>query len=278
MNRIARLPVLTATLVVMMASLSGCNRLAARDQLNKGVEAYKAGKFEAAITHFQEAIKDDPKLPMAKNYLATALSQNVVPGLDTPDNLKTANHAIDIYKLVLVDDPNDINSLKGVASLYFNIKKLDEAKDWQKKVLAVDPKDPEAAYTVGVVDWTLAHENALKILAPAGMNDDGIGNAKLPKKECLVLQQENAPLVEEGIKYLTMAIDNRPNYDAAMAYMNLIYRRKADLDCGDDAARKADAALADDWRQKAMGARKDNEAKKSQGPGGIVMDSNGNMK
>ncbi len=34
------------------------------------------------------------------------------------------------------------------------MNKLVEAKDWQKKVLAVDPKDPEAAYTVGVIDWT----------------------------------------------------------------------------------------------------------------------------
>src|SRR5580698_9605962 len=81
MNRIARLPVLTAVLVVMMVSLTGCDRLKARDQLNKGVEAYKAGKYEAAITHFQSATKLDPALPTAKEFLATALSQNVVPGL-----------------------------------------------------------------------------------------------------------------------------------------------------------------------------------------------------
>lgn len=278
MNRSARLPILAASLVVMAVTFTGCNRLAARDQLNKGVEAYKAGKYEAAISHFQTAIKDDPSLPMAKNYLATALSQNIVPGLDTPDNIKMANQAIDIYKEVLQQDPNDVNSMKGIASLYFNIKKLDDAKQWQEKVLAVDPKDPEAAYTVGVIDWTEARENAIKVLAPAGLTDDGLGNAKLPKKECLALQQQNAPLVEEGTKYLNMAIENRPNYDDAMAYMNLIYRRKADLDCGDEAARKADVASADSWRDKAMGTRKANEAKKNQGPGGIVMDSNGNMK
>ena len=58
-----------------------------------------------------------------------------------------------------------MNSLKQIAGIYFSIKKLDDAKAWQKKVLAVDPKDPEAAYTVGVIDWTLAHENTLKALA-----------------------------------------------------------------------------------------------------------------
>jgi tetratricopeptide (TPR) repeat protein len=276
MNRIARLPVLAAVLVAMMFSLTGCDKLKARDQLNKGVEAFKAGKYEEAITHFQSAENLDPKLPTAKAFLATALSQNVVPGLTTPDNLKTAQQAIDTFQQVLADDPTDVNSLKGVASLYFNTKKFDQAKEWQKKVLAIDPKDPEAAYTVGVIDWTQAHENLLKM---NGNNDDGKGNVKfLVKKNCADIQQENGPLVEDGLKYLNMAIENRPNYEEAMDYLNLSYRRKADVDCGNAAAVKADVDTADDWSHKAMGTRKENEAKKNQGPGGITLDSNGNMK
>jgi hypothetical protein len=33
-----------------------------------------------------------------------------------------------------------------------------------------------------------------------------------------------------------------------------------------------------EWRTKAMGTRKANEEKKNAGPGGITMDSNGNLK
>lgn len=276
MNRIARLPVLAASLVVLMVALTGCDKLKARDQLNKGVESFKAGKYEEAINHFQKAEQLDPKLPTAKAYLATALSQNVVPGLTTPENLKTANQAIATFQEVLAEDPTDINSMKGIASLYFNMKKFDDARIWQKKVLAVDPKDPEAAYTVGVIDWTLAHENLLKML---GNNDDGVGNVKaMTKTNCEEIQKENGPLVEEGLKYLQQAIDNRPNYDDAMSYMNLTYRRKADVDCGDAAAVKDDVAKALDWSAKAMGTRKENENKKNQGPGGITLDSNGQMK
>jgi tetratricopeptide (TPR) repeat protein len=278
MNRLARLPVLAALVVAMMASLTGCNQLRARMELNKGVAAFKAGKPEQAINHFQDATKYDPKLPQAKEYLATALAQNVVPGLTTKENLKTAQQAIDTFQQVLAEHPDDVNSLKGVGSLYFNMKKLPEAKEWQKKVLAVDPKDPEAAYFVGVIDWTVAHENLLKLLSPAGANDDGNGNAKvLTKGLCTQIQQQNGPLVEEGLKYLNMAIESRPNYDDAMSYLNLTYRKKADVDCGNDALRKEDVAKAVDWNSKAMGTRKENEAKKDKG-GGIVMDSNGNMK
>ena len=73
-------------------------------------------------------------------------------------------------------------------------------------------------------------------------------------------------------------MDNRPNYDDAMKYLNLMYRNKADVDFGDSAAVTADLAAAKDWTHKAMGTRKANEEKKNKGPGGITMDSSGNMK
>jgi len=278
MNGPARITVLAVALGGMVLSMSGCNRLAARDQLNKGVDAYKSARYEEAIGHFQKATELDPSLPMAKSYLATALAQNVVPGLDTPENLKTAQQAISMFQEVLAKDPSDVNSMKQIAGIYFSIKKFPDAKEWQKKVLAVDPKDPEAAYTIGVIDWTLAHENALKALVPAGVNDDGEGNLKAPKKVMETLKEENEPLVNEGLQYLNQAVANRANYDDAMAYLNLTYRRKADVDYGNADAVKADVAAAKDWSAKAMGTRKANEEKKDKGPGGITMDSSGNLK
>ena len=278
MNGPARITALTVALAGMVLSMGGCNRLQARDQLNKGVDSYKAARYEEAIGHFQRATELDPSLPMAKSYLATALAQNVVPGLTTPDNLKNAQQSISIFQEVLNKEPNDVNSLKQIAGIYFSIKKFNEAKDYQKKVLAVDPKDPEAAYTVGVIDWTLAHENTLKALASANMNDDGEGNSKAPKKVLEQIKEENQPLVDEGLQYLNQALANRANYDEAMSYLNLIYRRKADVDFNDPATVKADVASAKDWSSKAMGTRKANEEKKDKGPGGITMDSSGNLK
>jgi tetratricopeptide (TPR) repeat protein len=278
MNGPGRFWVLAIVLSGMVLSMSGCNQLEARDQLNKGCEAYKAGHYDEAIEHFQKSTELDPNLPMAKTYLATALAQNVVPGLTTPDNLKTANQAMDIFKQVLSQNPNDVNSMKQIAGIYFSINDMDNAEAWQKKVLAYDSKDPEAAYTVGVIDWKKAHQNKLNALQAAGLNDDGKGNVKAPKKVMEPLAQKNGELVKEGLDYLNQAVANRPNYDDAMAYLNLIYRRKADVDYGNNAAVKDDMAQADKWRTDAMGTRKANEAKKNQGPGGITMDSSGNLK
>jgi len=268
---------LAVALAGMVFSIGGCNRLKARDQLNKGVDAYKSAHYEEAIGHFQRATELDPTLPMAKTYLATAMAQNVVPGLDTPDNLNTAQQAISLFQQVLAMDPHDVNSMKQVAGIYFSIKKFQKAKEWQKKVLEADPKDPEAAYTIGVIDWTLAHQNKLNAFAAAGLDDDGKGNVKAPKKVMDQLKEENSPLVDEGLQYLNQALANRANYDDAMQYMNLMYRNKADMDWGDASAVKSDIATAEDWTSKAMDTRKANEAKKNKGPGGITMDSNGNL-
>ncbi|HEY2857917.1 MAG TPA: tetratricopeptide repeat protein [Terracidiphilus sp.] len=231
----------------------------AGDELNEGVSAYKAARYDEAIGHFRRATELAPDNAMAKVYLATALAQNVVPALDTPDNLKVAQQAIEMFQQVLAGQPHDINSLKQVAAVYFSVKKLDEARDWQMKVLNEDPTDPEAAYTIGVIDWTKAHQNALKILIAAGLNDDGEGNSNVPANLLSRIRNENADLVEEGLRYLQQAIANRPNYDDAMAYVNLVYRRKADLDFDNPKARGEDVAMAKEWMNKAMAARKANE-------------------
>jgi hypothetical protein len=49
---------------------------------------------------------------------------------------------------------------------------------------------------------------------------------------------------KKACNYLNQAVANRANYDDAMAYLNLIYRRKADVDYGNAAAVKDDMAQA----------------------------------
>ena len=60
----------------------------------------------------------------------------------------------------------------------------------------------------------------------------------------------------------------RPDYDDAMAYLNLMYRKRAELECDNPDARKADLKMADDWVDKTMATKKA-KAEKA-GPSGIV--------
>jgi tetratricopeptide (TPR) repeat protein len=257
-------------LLLVLASTVGCTKLKARDQLVKGVQAFKAGRYEEAVNHFQTSIALDPSYDTARLDLAAAYSYQVVPNLDTPENLKVAQKALDGFNEVLAKDPNDLTALRQTASIYRNIKKWDEAKAAEVKVIQNAPQDAEANYTIGVIDWTLAYKNAVEILGKANLQDDGNGNPKKSPATCQELVAKNTPLVNEAMQYLNKAVDINPNYDDAMQYLNLNYRRKADLECGNDQARKDDLAQADQWVVRATGARKANEAAKEKKLGGGV--------
>lgn len=277
MNRSGRFLVVLA----ISASLTGvgCDRLRARDQLNKGVQSYRSAQYDLAIEHFKDAVRLDPNLSVARLYLATAYAQQCVPGVDTPENTRNCNQAIDEFKKQLEKNPGEIGSLKGIASLYFNmasgaskpedkLKYLDQAKDFHAQVIKNDPSDPEAYYSVAVIDWTQAYKTRMDAKSAASIrNEDPIRDKKL----CAEIQAKNQDKVQEGIDSLNKALQLRKDYDDAMAYLNLLYREKADLECGDPDARKQDLAAADDWVKKTMDTKKA-KAEKQQGPGGIVLE------
>ncbi len=258
---------------VALVSTLGCDKLRARDQLNKGVAAYKGAKYEEAIDKFQNAVALDPSLLNARLYLATAYAQQYIPGADTPDNNKMAEQAIQQYKEVLARDPKNINSIKGIAYIYLNMKRFDDAKDYYRKALQADPNDPEPYYSVGVIDWTETYQPRMEERAKLGLKPEESLNAKdkNQKKVCDELKEKNSANIQDGIDNLTKALAIRPDYDDAMAYMNLMYRERADVECEDPAARADDLKKADEWVDKTMATKKA-KAEKQPGAQGIVMD------
>lgn len=258
---------------LVLVSAAGCTKLRARDQLNKGVQAYKSTHYEEAIGHFQQAVELDPTLINARLYLATALANQYIPGATDEANTKVAEQAIDEFKKVLDMNPpreQKVTSLKGIASLYFNMKKLDQAKEYHRKVIELDPNDPETYYSIGVIDWTQTYQPRMEERAKLGLKTEDSLPAK-DKKVCAALRDKNMPNIQEGIDSLKKALDLRTDYDDAMAYMNLMYRERADVQCDDPAARAADLKAADDWVDKTLAVKKA-KAEKQPGATGITMD------
>ncbi len=266
MNRILRL--LTCLfLALLLVMSSGCKKLQARDQLNKGVQSYKNARYEEAIEHFKNAVGLDPGLLNARIYLATAYAQQYVPGAETAENRRFAEQAIGEYKNVLRDDPKNVNAIKGIGYLYLQQKQFDEAKEYYNRAVKIDPNDPEAYYSSAYIDFWTAHNfgqnerNKLGMKATDQLRD---------KRACEVIKAHNAPLVEEGIGLLNKALELRHDYDDAMAYLNLLYRERADYQCERPELRAADIKTADDWQAKTLATKREKVSK--QGPGGIVLD------
>ena len=112
MNKTLRLLTLAAVVLALFSSL-GCDKLKARDQLNKGVKAYKDNHYEQAIDHFQQSVRLDPTLINARMYLATAYVSQYIPGVDSPENLRTAQQAIDEYQRVIDANPSRDQKVKS---------------------------------------------------------------------------------------------------------------------------------------------------------------------
>ncbi|HVP54756.1 MAG TPA: hypothetical protein VMU45_07150 [Candidatus Eisenbacteria bacterium] len=270
MNKSGRVLTILAVLLTLLSAV-GCQKLRARDQLNKGVQSYKNARYEEAIEHFKNAVQWDPSLINARLYLATAYAQQYIPGADSPENNKFAEQAIDEFKNVLAANPpkeQQIHSLKGIASLYFNMKKMDQAKEYYEKVAALDPNDPEVYYSIAVIDWTEAYQPRLEARAKLGLKPTDDIKDKKTCADLLKAISANQAVVEDGIAKLQKSLELRPDYDDAMAYLNLMYRERADLECDNPEARKADLKNADDWVDKTMATKKA-KAEKA-GPSGLV--------
>jgi tetratricopeptide (TPR) repeat protein len=187
-----------------------------------------------------------------------------------------AEQAIEQYLRVLdMNAARDqkVNSAKGIAYLYLNMKKFDQAKKYYRMAGDLDPNDPEPYYSVGVIDWTACYQPRMEERAKLGLKPDENLNPKNKdqKKVCGELKDKNGPLIQEGIDSLNKAIELRSDYDDAMAYLNLMYREKADVECDDLAARQEDLKKADHWVDQTLLTKKA-KAEKQPGAQGITMD------
>jgi CubicO group peptidase (beta-lactamase class C family)/Tfp pilus assembly protein PilF len=226
----------------------------ARSQLNKGVQAFKSALYPAAVAHFTTAVELDPNFITARLYLATAYMQQYIPGADSPDNQQMAKAAYDQFQEVLTRDPKNELAVASIASLLFNEKKLDEANEWNLKLIALNPKAKDAYYTLGVIAWTKALVADGEARAKLGMKPEDPGPLK-DKKVRAEVAAKNGPIVDEGFKDLDKALQIDPEYDDAMAYENLLYRQKADLEDSPEAYR-ADIEAADNFFARTLETRK----------------------
>jgi tetratricopeptide (TPR) repeat protein len=234
-------------------SVAGPQATSGNPDLDLGVQAYKNARYEEAIQHFRQAVDLNPTLLNARLYLATAYAQRYIPGVDTPDNNKFAEQAIDQYKAVLERDPKNTNSVKGIAYLDLQMKHFDKAKEFYRKATELDPNDPEPYYSVAVIDWTQTYQSRIELRAKLDLKQL---QPLIRSAECWQLRDANRELVDDGIVMLKKAIELRRDYDDAMAYMNLMYRERAEIQCGDAKAYAADLKTADDWVDLTLATKK----------------------
>ncbi len=254
-----------AAALIMVGASSGCKKLQARDNLNKGVQAFRNAKYSDAVQFFQQAIDLDPTYPTARLYLATAYMSQYIPGAESPENNAFAENATKNFLEVLNQNPKDTTALKSLASLAYQqangapgteekLRRLDKAADWYKKLAEVDPNEKEAFYSLGVISWAKFYPAWMSARNKLGMKPEAPGPIK-DKKVRAELQDKYGNVIAEGLKNLERALSIDKEYDEAMAYLNLLYRERADLS-EDESGYRKDTEVADQWMSKTLETRK----------------------
>ena len=248
---------------------ASCQKLKSRDQLNQGVRAFQSAQYPEAVEHFKTAVELDPAFPTARLYLATAYFQQYIPGAESPENTQMAKAAYDQFMKVLDQDTRNTVAMASVASLYLYQKKWDDAQQWYEKLVAVDPNNADAYYSLGFMAWSKWYPAYGTARVELGMKQDDPGPIK-DKKVKQELKTKWLPTINAGLQALDKTLQINPEYEDAMSYENLLIRERADLL---DSKEEYDAAIkvANDWVQKALETKKikaDRKEKKS--GGGIV--------
>jgi tetratricopeptide (TPR) repeat protein len=226
----------------------------ARRLLNEGVQAYKNGRIDQAIEAFKQAKDLDPALINARLYLATAYASEYIPGAPSEENIRLGQLAIQEFQGALERDPRNLPAIDGIGSTLYNmagmpfdVEKMEESKKYWRKHIEIRPDDPEPYYWIGVLDWSIAFRGNREMREEYNKTAEETINGADPMPPALTTRNAQAygPIIEDGIVSLQKAVTLRNDYDDALAYLNLLYRQKADTEISPE-ARDHDIDVAND--------------------------------
>jgi len=232
---------------LLLLAASGCQKLQARDNLTKGIRAFKEAKYDRAAEYFSKANQLDPDLTNAELYLATSYAQQaqyVDPSLTLPESQKFANQAIETFESVLKKDEKNASAVAGLAGLYQGLKNFEKSREYYRKQTEIEPNNAIPYYAIASTNWIMIRD-----------------------KSHPLTDEQKAEVADEGLQYVDKALEKKPDYQEAMTYKNLLLREKAAL-TKDPTEAKRLVDEANVWFQKALDQLKANSEKKATAAGG----------
>lgn len=217
----------------------------ADSELTLGIAAYGKARYSDAIDHLERAVTLNPKAVTGHFYLAesydSAYSEECDWNCDA--NERRRARAIEEYNKVLELEPSNTEAMKALAWHYFHSAQYDEADRLYRKVLDVAPNDFEALYTLAVIQWQRSYQIRAQRRAELKL---GRNKALINSPSCFEIRNINLAQVEEGMSLL-MRAPGIVEYDDVKAYLSLLHRERADIQCGDQSAYDQDVNTALEW-------------------------------
>ena len=201
-----------------------------REWIKKGTESFRWARYPEAVSAFQKASDANPDSPVPHLYLALGWFQEYIPGAVSADNSDCARHAETELRRALALDPKSWTAIVMLGQLTFYEGRPDEARQWYRKALDVEPQNSGIWCTLGTIDW----QQWLRQGKPA-----------------------HAPTLDEAILNFEKSVAVDPVHEVGMRHLSQALRERAGTRAGDEEKRQ-DVAAADRWLEKAADARSEN--------------------
>lgn len=222
---------LLLAILALSSSLSGCvlvDRIRARNAINEGVKAFRAGQFAEAEENFRLAEKLDPSQKNTTYFIARSVHEQYKPGVSEDANVAKAEEAIKAYEAVLNSpeaDPRLKDKAYEAIVYFFNmLGRKEEGDKWltdRATNESVPPEKRSEAFTV------LASKQA------TCSNNVTDANKKEEKGQYIWYMPENQEefnqavrCADEGLRLAEEAIRLNPsNAEAMRVKRNLLYEK-----------------------------------------------------
>lgn len=238
-----------AALALALAASAVCagqtNAEAARQELNLGARAYRAGRYAEAEQRFRRALELDPSQKNASLFIARAVQQQFKPGDASPENVAAGERAVAAYQDILKADPANDDAYKAVVFLYGQMKNeqkvqellLGRANDFSLP----NERRAEAFVILASRQWQCSYgvteqkENKTTEQQP----DKVLVKYRMPADQSDHLRARQC--AADGLQLAEQALTLAPNSRNAWSYKSNLLREAAKLaEMEGDAAQKAE--------------------------------------
>ena len=269
-------------LAVLVFTASGCavvNRIRSKNELNEAARTYREGNYIQAEQHSRKALDLDPDSKAAPLFIARTIHAQYRPGVAAPENIAKAREAIEAYRQILQNDPQNDEAYRAIAFLYERIKEDGKLREWiiaRANDSGADPEKRAEAYIVlASKDWNCSYQ--ITDLPANKVTTISEGRATVSYKKPKEQKDFDSAMmcVKRGLEEIENAIKLDPNSEPAWSYKtNLLLEaaklaemsgdtaKKAELDKQREAAQKRTDELSEANRKK----QAEEEAKKAASP------------
>ncbi|HEV2802141.1 MAG TPA: tetratricopeptide repeat protein [Pyrinomonadaceae bacterium] len=198
------------------------NSIRAKNQLNEGARAYKAGKFAEAQQHFEESLRLNPDQRNAKFFIARSIHAQYRPGVEAPQNVEKARQAIRAYEEVLKADQTNDEAYNAVIYLFGQLKDEQQARQWltaRAEMGSIPEVKRSQAYTLmASKEWNCSYTITEQKDNKQTVMKDGkaIIQYKKPKEQADF--DKAMKCVNDGMALAEKAVSLDPNSEQAWSY------------------------------------------------------------